>query len=159
MHSKGGEMVALRLFALLLAASIALPAHADVFPYEVVTQVGRNNIIDSNALSCDPGTLSAGTWINSEGCYTRTGTRCSANPNQICDLQIVPAGRCTTGSLAGGEASCVWPHNAGRCASNVRVGCLSDAYVANPILANAVTGPSTMCSGLATNSCDMTVDK
>ena len=73
-------MVALRLFALLLAASFALPAHADVFPYEVVTQVGRNNIIDSNALSCDPGTFSGGTWINSEGCYTRTGTRCSANP-------------------------------------------------------------------------------
>ena len=142
-------MVALRLFALLLAASFALPAYADVFPYEVVTQVGRNNIIDSNAISCD----------NTDGCYTRTGTACSANPGQICDLQIVPAGRCTTGNLATGLTSCVFPHNAGRCASNIKVGCLTDAYKLNPIAANAVTGPSSMCSGLATNVCDMTIDK
>jgi hypothetical protein len=150
------ESVLVGLGTLLLLAGTA---GAQVTPYEWVFQTGRNGLIDSNALSCDPGTFSGGTWINSEGCFTRTGTRCSANPNQICDLQIVPANRCTTGNLGGGEASCVWPHNAGRCISNPKVGCLSNAYQAAPSAANAVTGPSTMCAGLATNICDMTIDR
>ncbi len=140
-------MVALRLFTLLLlAASIALPARADIFPYEAETAYGRNNIPDSNASSCN----------STEGCYNRTGARCSATPNQICDLQRIPEGRCTSGDLTTGLASCVWPHGAGRCSSNTNVGCVTDAYIANS--ANTASGPSTMCSSLATNTCDMSTD-
>ena len=112
-------MVAIRLFTLLLlAASIAMPARADVFPYEAVGVGGRNNMVDSNASSCD----------STEGCYNRTGARCSLNPNTLCDLQIVPAGRCTSGDLTTGLASKVWPHGAGHCSGNTKVGCLTDGY-------------------------------
>ncbi len=119
-------MVALRLFALiLLTGSLALSARADLFPYENVGTGGDNNTIDSNALSCDTG----------EGCYTTTGARCSDNPNQLCNLQIVPAGRCTYGSLTSGVGpggtSCVFPHWAGRCTGNTKVGCLSNAQCAD----------------------------
>jgi hypothetical protein len=139
-------MVALRLFTLLLlAASIALPARADVFPYEAAGIQGRNNLVDSNAQSCD----------QTEGCFTRTGARCSANPGTRCDLQIVPAGRCTYGELLTGLI-CVFPHGAGHCASDVKVGCLTDAYQLNN--ANTASGPSAMCSSLATNTCSMTTD-
>jgi hypothetical protein len=95
-------MVALRLFALLLLAALALPASADVFPYEAVGIQGRNNLVDSNAQSCS----------QTDGCYTRTGAKCSANPGARCDLQIVPAGRCTYGALTAGgpgDPICVWP--------------------------------------------------
>jgi hypothetical protein len=142
-------MVRVRALAWLVALLASGAAQAQVTAYEWVYQTGRNNLIDSNASSCDAA----------EGCYTRLGQPCSENPGQLCDLQIVPAGRCTSGELSTGQASCVWPHNAGRCVSNQKVGCLTDAFVASPILANAVTGPSFMCAGLASNSCDMTIDK
>jgi len=147
-------MVALRLFTLLLlAASVALPASADVFPYEADGIAGRNNLVDSNAISCDTTGTPA---VPGQGCYTRTGGLCSANPGKMCDLQIIPAGRCTSGDLSGGLVSCVWPHGAGRCASNTKVGCLTDAYILNP--ANVAAGPSVMCSALGTNTCNMTND-
>jgi hypothetical protein len=127
-------MVALRLIALvLLVGSMALPASADIFPYEAVGSAGDNGAVDSNALSCD----------SVEGCYTATGTKCSDNPSQLCDLQRIPAGRCTYGSLTGGLNSCVWPHRAGRCTANNKVGCLTSAE----------------CSGLTPNTCDLTFDK
>jgi hypothetical protein len=137
-HSKGGEMVALRLFTLLLAVGFALPAHAGVFPYEQVGQGGPNNIIDSNAESCDNSPLNTGTgvWASSgEGCYNLTGGLCSADTSHICNLQIVPAGRCTYGSLSatggpGGTNTCVWPHGAGRCNGDTHVGCINDAMCA-----------------------------
>src|SRR5512144_2719933 len=122
-HFKGGEMVALRLFSLLLAVGFALPAHALTFPYEAVGVGGRNNIIDSNAESCDNSPFNVGTnsWSSSgQGCYNRTGGLCSADPSHMCDLQLIPKGRCSYGSLAtnggpGGTNTCVWPHGAGRC--------------------------------------------
>jgi len=133
-------MVALRLVALLLlVGSTALPAHADIFPYEAVGSGGPNNVVDSNSSSCD----------SVEGCYTRTGTLCSANPNELCDLQIVPAGRCSYGNLTPGTGvltSCVWPHRAGRCNGNIKVGCLTG-------------GPTGECSGLTPDTCDLTIDK
>jgi hypothetical protein len=130
-------MVALRLMALLLlVGSMALPAQADVFPYEAVGSSGQNNVLDSNASSCD----------SVEGCYTTTGTRCSDNPNSLCNLQIVPAGRCSYGNLANGLASCVWPHRAGRCTANIKVGCLT-------------SGANGECSGLTPDTCSMAFDK
>ena len=104
----------------VLVVSFALAARADIFSYELVGIAGRNNIIDSNPGSCD----------SVEGCYSRTGARCSDDPNQLCDLQIVPAGRCTYGSLAG-PLNCVWPHGAGHCSGNSKVGCLTDDQCAD----------------------------
>jgi hypothetical protein len=103
-------MVALRLFSLLLAVGYALPAYALTFPYEYVTQGGRNNIIDSNALSCDNTPFNSGTGVWSgpgEGCYNRTGGLCSADQSHMCDLQLIPAGRCTYGDIGatGGPGS------------------------------------------------------
>ena len=115
-------------------------------PYEWVTQAGPNNLIDSNAITCGgPGV----------GCYDQIGRRCAAFPGELCDLQVVPKGRCTSGSLAAG--SCVWPHGAGRCLGNPDVGCLTDAYRAN--LANTATGPSSMCAGTGSSTCDMQFDR
>ncbi|MEX2208585.1 MAG: thrombospondin type 3 repeat-containing protein [Myxococcota bacterium] len=81
-----------------------------------------------------------------QGCYTSTGTRCSDNPNEICNLQVAPAGRCSYGDLATGLSSCVWPHRAGRCTFNNNVGCLT-------------SGPAGECSGLSPDTCDLTFDK
>ncbi len=127
-------MVALRLIALLLlVGSMALPASADIFPYEAVGSAGSNNVVDSNSSSCD----------SVQGCFTNTGTLCSANPNALCNLQVVPAGRCSYGDLSTGLASCVWPHRAGHCAANPAVGCLT----------------SDQCSGLTPTTCNLTTDK
>ena len=131
------------LFALLLFAVSARSLRAQVIGYEWVTQAGRNNLIDSNPTSCDPVL----------GCYNRTGSRCGLLPAQLCDLQVVPAGRCTYGDLSssggpGRTNTCVWPHGAGRCVGNTGVGCLTDAYVANP--ANTATGASALCTGTVT---------
>src|SRR5262249_35292929 len=97
--------------------------------------------------------------VSGQGCFNRTGGRCALDPNHMCDLQLIPRGRCSYGDLSG-AGTCVWPHGAGRCVGNTHVGCLADAYIANPIPANAVTGPSVMCShpSLGGNSCDMTKD-
>ena len=134
-------MVALRLFSLLLALGFALPAHAVTYPYEAVGIGGRNNIVDSNAESCDNSPFNSGTgnWASSgEGCYNRTGGLCKNDPNHMCDLQIVPAGRCTYGSIAsnggpGGTNTCVWPHGGGRCNGDHNVGCLDDTMCATTV--------------------------
>ena len=134
-HSKGGEMVALRLFSLLLAIGFASTVRAAVFPYEQVGQGGPNNLIDSNAESCDNSPYNGTTWSGpGEGCYNRTGGKCSADPNHMCDLQIVPAGRCTYGDDSatggpGGTNTCLWPHGGGHCSGDVHVGCVPTAYV------------------------------
>ncbi len=156
-------MVALRLFSLLLALGFAVPAYALTFPYEAVTQAGRNNIIDSNAESCDNSPFNPGTGVwasGGQGCYNSAGALCSAQPNQICDLQVVPNGRCSYGNLAsnggpGGTNTCVWPHGAGSCSGNAEVGCVTDAYLANP--ASVASGPSAMCAS-AGGTCNMTTD-
>ncbi|HUL02738.1 MAG TPA: hypothetical protein VLV16_05845 [Gemmatimonadales bacterium] len=82
----------------------------------------------------------------------------------MCDLQVVPKGRCTYGSLSttggpGGTNTCVWPHGAGRCVGNTHVGCMTDAYIASPGGSNPPNGPAAMCSGTGSdNTCDMTSD-
>src|SRR5262249_10509007 len=109
------------VFALpVVLLAVTNPSGAQVFPYEAVGQGGRNNIIDSNAESCDnsPFTNGGGVWTppnGGQGCFNRTGGLCSADPNHMCDLQLIPKGRCSYGSLAatggpGGTNTCVWPH-------------------------------------------------
>ena len=97
-------MVALRLFSLLLVVgSCAAGVRAHCFRTSTSVTGGRNNIIDSNAESCDNSTFVGGVWTppnGGQGCYNRTGGLCSADPNHMCDLQIVPAGRCTYGDPA-----------------------------------------------------------
>src|SRR5262245_16080240 len=142
--------VARVVFAFCLLA--APPALAQVAGYEWVTQAGRNNLIDSNPSSCGgPGV----------GCFNRIGGRCATAPDQLCDLQLVPEGRCTSGSLAanggpGGTNTCVWPHGAGRCAGDTRVGCVTDVHLANP--ASTSSGPASMCAATGNGTCDMTLD-
>jgi thrombospondin type 3 repeat protein len=138
------------LFALFVVVPLS-QARAQVTAYEWLTQTGRNNILDSNPTSCDPV----------EGCFDRTGARCSLNPGKTCDLQIVPKGRCTLGDVRafggpGGTNTCVFPNGAGRCVGDPRVGCLADAYVDNPTA--TATGPSSQCAGTGDATCDMTTD-
>jgi len=155
-------MVALRLFSLLLVALFSLPARADVFPYEQMGVAGQNNLIDSNAESCDNSPFNGSSWSSSgEGCYSRTGSKCSANPGKLCDLQVVPKGRCTYGDLSatggpGGTNTCVWPHGGGRCRGDNHVGCLSDQFVADGV--TTASGTSSMCTGTGDSVCDMTTD-
>jgi len=147
--------------ALVLLA--AAESRAQVTAYEWVTQGGRNNVVDSNAASCDNSPFDPGTGVWSlpgQGCYNRTGALCSADPSRTCDLQLVPKGRCTSGSLSatggpGGTNTCVWPHGAGRCAGNAHVGCVTDSYLAT---GTPGTGPSSMCTGTGNSTCDMTTD-
>jgi len=128
------------LFAIDATAIVTSQASA----YEWMTQTWRNNLLDSTPSSCDPV----------EGCFDQTGARCALHPNQICALQIVPKGRCTMGTL--GAGSCVWPHGAGHCTGDVHVGCLTDAYQLDP---NAIaTGPSSLCAGTGSGTCDMSSD-
>ena len=76
-----------RGFALTaLSLGLALTARAEVFGYEWVLQSGPNNVIDSTA-SC-----------GFSGCYDKTGILCRSTPGSICNLQIVPAGRCSYGA-------------------------------------------------------------
>ena len=154
------------VFALCLLIPLS-QARAQVSPYEWLTVTGRNNLVDSNAESCDNSPFPVGgstvsSWSGpGEGCYTRTGAKCSANPGAICDLQVVPKGRCSYGDLSatggpGATNTCVWPHGGGRCVADPHVGCVSDAYAANP--ADTASGPSRQCSGTGDPSCDMTTD-
>ena len=48
----------------------------------------------------------------------------------------------------GGTNTCVWPHGAGRCIGNTHVGCLTDAYIANPSIRRP--GPSSCARAPAT---------
>src|SRR5262245_3415587 len=106
-----GRWLAVSFAVWCLAPSV----FAQVSAYEWVTQAGRNNLIDSNPESCDKSPFSPVTgWAgNGQGCYTSSGALCSAAPNQMCNLQTVPEGRCTFGNLAtnggpGGTNTCVW---------------------------------------------------
>jgi len=134
----------------VVALTFSLSADAQtIYGYEWVFQAGPNNLVDSNAESSGAG----------QGCYNRTGARCSTDSNHICDLQVVPAGRCTYGNLTptggpGGTDTCVWPHGAGHCAANANIGCLTDAYVADPNFVGS--GTSAMCAGTGNANCDMT---
>ncbi|HTO71602.1 MAG TPA: hypothetical protein VMR31_17205, partial [Myxococcota bacterium] len=125
--------------ALLPTALVTPPG---LSAYEWLSQAGPNNVIDSNAASCDP----------TEGCFDRTGRRCSLNPGVTCDLQIVPKGRCTYAP----STSCLFPNGAGHCAGDGHVGCLTDAYLSDPN--QTATGPSSQCSGTGNSTCDMDLD-
>ncbi len=138
--------VARYLFAFALLTVAGVSRAQLVSAYEWTTQAGRNNVVDANASSCDPV----------EGCYAERGQRCALSPGSICNLQVVPAGRCTSGDLSNPATSCVWPHGAGHCADNPRVGCVTDVYLKTP--SNSASGTSFMCAAYASNDCSMTTD-
>ena len=112
----GAKIAALRTLSLLLLMGWSVPAAAqgfgdfvfDTIPYEVVGAFGENNERDVNAESCDLVL----------GCFDQQGRACvgdEADPNnpnapdQACDLQTVPAGRCTSGN----RNENVWPSRSG----------------------------------------------
>jgi hypothetical protein len=136
-------MVALRLFSLILVTAIALPAAANVFPYETPLSASGNNVTDVTFRACD----SSGDA--NDTCFDQTGVPCAAD--EICDLAVVPAGRCT----AGGAAANLWPLGSGSCVSDSRVACLADAPNDT---ATVGSHASAMCSGLASDLCDMSTN-
>ena len=121
----GARFAALRILSLLLVVGWGVPAAAqgfddfvfDVIPYEVVGAFGENNERDVNAESCDLVL----------GCFDQQGRLCGGDPDdpnnpdnpngpdQPCDLQTVPAGRCTTGN----SNESVWPSKSGECAGTL----------------------------------------
>ena len=46
-------MISRTLPLVVLSVVLTAPASADVFSYEIVDIMGRNNVVDSNAISCD----------------------------------------------------------------------------------------------------------
>ena len=106
-------MVVVRMLVALGVFGLTLPVSAqvfDVFPYETVSAFGRNNERDVNAESCDLVL----------GCFDQQGRLCGGDPadpnnpngpDQQCDLQTVPAGRCTSGN----NNENVWPSKSGEC--------------------------------------------
>jgi hypothetical protein len=106
-------MVALRLVAVPHGGVHGPASPCGHLSYEAVGISGQNNVVDSNASQCD----------SVEGCYTRR--RC-VPPIRTCDLQAVPAGRCSYGDLSTGLLSCVFPHRAGHCSGNAKIGCLTN---------------------------------
>ena len=101
-------MVALRLFSMLIAVAVAMPAAANIFPYEQVGVEGDNNIIDVNLGSCDTLFQDGG---DSFGCWDDRGSLCSLAPDSFCDVANVPLGRCLAGSGSPNVAgnNCIWP--------------------------------------------------
>jgi hypothetical protein len=94
-------MVAIRIFTLLLALGFSTSAFAITAPYTAAGS-GTNNVSDITEGSCD----------SVQGCPANDGTLCSAAPEARCDVQRVPAGRCSGGN------ACLWPVGAGTCLDN-----------------------------------------
>ena len=70
-----------RIAVVLFTLAISLSAKAQgITAYEWVQQSGSNNVIDSNASSCDP----------TQGCYDVTGALCSAHPGQRHTRAVYP---------------------------------------------------------------------
>ncbi len=108
----------LRTGAVLIAFLLASPAGAHLFPYQLSDAYGPNNHSDATERACSPG----------DGCYTRRGALCADVPGALCDLQVVPAGRCAEGDPASGN---LWPAKAGACHDDPNVACLADAPFAD----------------------------
>jgi hypothetical protein len=97
-------MSAMRLFVLVCAATLAMPAFAvDRAPYEGVGTGGPNNILDASPLGAcwDAGA--------NTGCRDIWGNQCPTNGP--CRLERVPAGRCSRGT----SNTCIWPSGGGIC--------------------------------------------
>ncbi len=146
-------MVTIRLFTLLVVALFAMPAVADVFPYEGISASTLNGQVDQTHRSCNTaGNGPAGAPYT---CYSDTGAPCTGlAAGTACEVQRVPAGACTGGNLA---TNCVWPDGGGVCVGDANVACLTDSYEETGLLPNT-DGYSTMCSAAGGGSdpnCDM----
>ncbi len=124
-----------------------------VFPYEGISSSTVNGQVDQTHRSCN--TAGNGPAAAPYTCYSDTGAPCAGLADgTACQLQIVPAGACTGGSLATG---CIWPDGGGSCVSDANVACLTDTYEETGVGPNT-DGSSTMCSdagGGGDDTCDM----
>ena len=113
-------MVAKFFIPLLLAFGVASTAGATLHPY-TFSGGGNNNNADITAADC----------TEAKGCFDIHGIRCNdattyASGALRCNLQQVPAGRCTRGR----DTTCVWPNGAGSCVFDSDIKCVSDLYAA-----------------------------
>ena len=111
-----------RALLLLLAIAVAdtAAAVAVVAPYQEIVGNGRNNLTDVTAFGSCGFTIDGGGNFVPGVCRDRTGAPCPAGA--VCDLERVPAGRCSHGA----NAICIWPAGAGFCNADSTRGCLSD---------------------------------
>jgi hypothetical protein len=157
-------MRAIRLaVAAVLTVLLANPAAAVLVPYEgkggaagttTSTDPGGirprgNNFVDVSPSGACGFTIDGTGQAVMTGCRNRTGALCAAG--ESCDLERVPAGRCTLGN----NAACLWPNGAGFCTLDGNVGCLTNAQCdpdgAGPI--NFGTCDTSVCPGGDCSGC------
>ena len=115
------QLLATRILLFLLTITACLPAAASVTaPYRDIVGNGRNNITDVTAAGACGFTLDGGGNFVPGVCRDRTGAPCATTG--VCDLERVPAGRCSFGLNSG----CLWPLGAGFCINDTNRGCLTD---------------------------------
>jgi hypothetical protein len=153
--------------AAALAVLLANPAAAVLVPYEgkggasgTTTTLDPggvrprgNNHVDVSPTGACGFTIVAG-QVQMTGCRDRTGALCATD--QPCDLDRVPAGRCTLGN----NAACLWPNGAGFCTAEPNVGCLATAdCTAKGLGGTCDTSPCPGgdCSGCACQGTDDTL--
>ncbi len=146
-----------RVLIALLVIAMSAPAGAALVPYEAVDgsagTARGNNLVDVTATNACGFTIVAGN-INLTGCRDRNGVLCPTNA--ACDLDRVPAGRCTLGN----NAACLWPNGAGFCTADGNVGCLVNLDCTNKGLAGTCDTsqcPGGDCSGCACQGTDDTL--
>jgi hypothetical protein len=136
-------MLAIRVFTFAIAALVAIPAAAQVIPYQGVGTLGTNNVYDIDLTMCQlnpaPPTLPS---ADPAGCIDRFFDRCTADPQGLdfCQVRAVPAGRCAGGT------TCQWNEGVGshRCTTNTDITCVTDAHcppgdTCNPALGDTPT--------------------
>ncbi|MFQ5699219.1 MAG: hypothetical protein ACE5IL_13160, partial [Myxococcota bacterium] len=118
----------------LLCLAPGRPALAQVTseaPYQGIGIGARNNVIDVSALGA----------CTLAGCRDVDGNLCA--PDQPCNLERVPAGRCSRGTNPG----CLWPLGAGFCTSDPNRGCLANPDCPNLDCDLTFNDPNCACQG------------
>ena len=120
-RTRRAQLLATRILLFLLAIAASLPVAASVTaPYRDIVGNGSNNITDVTAAGACGFTLDGGGNFVPGVCRDRTGVPCATTG--VCDLERVPAGRCTQGS----NPVCLWPNGSGFCNNDANRGCLID---------------------------------
>ena len=115
-------MLATRILPFLLTIAASFPAAASVAaPYRDIVGNGSNNITDVTAAGACGFTLDGGGNFVPGVCRDRSGAPCATTG--VCDVERVPAGRCTQGT----NFACRWPNGAGFCNNDANRGCLVNA--------------------------------
>ena len=115
------QMPATRILPFLLTIVVSTPAAASVTaPYREIFGNGSNNITDVTAAGACGFTIDGGGNFVPGVCRDRSGAPCATTG--VCDLEPVPAGRCSFGP----NVNCLWPRGAGFCINDANRGCLVD---------------------------------